>query len=682
MIKPIRTCFDKLRTGRTRNARTVLALVGAIGCVAAPQIALAQDFPGGGGDPGGGSGDAPTDTSPPPEKLSVTETGVDIRTGRYAYSKTDLNAGSLSLTRQISNDARGHLQPFSNMAHNWDIFIAERRFDMTKSLPPAAGGEGAGNDFQLFVHYGGSKQTFAARVSSTGSGHESSASGYLTVAGDRASAAALYTFEAMDGTLVEFRAIGSGDCSTVYRCAYVSKITQANGEILTFSYDLGGTSGHGARLSRIESNLGMAIRLEYGGSGGTWHQVTKACIFNLAATSANSSCNANALQTASYTYNGKLASVTDAVGEVWQYAYPGGKTAYYYPGETAPYLTNTSYNRLNDQLEVNEVVTRQERADGLTVSYGYAEPPYQDSGTGSSYPYIPPIAGGVMSDSAGRTMDITFGFPIVPGTWQGTYPAGSPINFGDVNYQTTSGPVSITDPLGRNWTMDYCDPVAMAGYPPSENHRCLVTPVMQSYTDPEGIKTEYKYDGFRTRNVIETRRKAKPSTGLPDIVTSAVHDCINLKICKKPLSVTDAEGNTTDFAYDPVHGGMLKRTAPADDSGVRPETRYTWGQRYAWLKNAGGGYTQAATPVWVQTSQFSCNTSAMLASGNCAAGASDKVVTTYEYQAGNSATGSNVFRVGMAVTADGQTLRTCYGLDEFGRQISETQPKAGLATCQ
>ena len=36
---------------------------------------------------------------------------------------------------------------------------------------------------------------------------------------------------------------------------------------------------------------------------------------------------------------------------------------------------------------------------------------------------------------------------------------------------------------------------------------------------------------------------------------------------------------------------------------------------------------------------------------------------------------------GVAVTADGQTRRTCYGYDALGRRISETKPNAGLGAC-
>ncbi len=56
-------------------------------------------------------------------------------------------------------------------------------------------------------------------------------------------------------------------------------------------------------------------------------------------------------------------------------------------------------------------------------------------------------------------------------------------------------------------------------------------------------------------------------------------------------------------------------------------------------------------------------------------------VTTYDY---GPESGSNILLPrGQAVTADGQTLRTCYAYDGRGRKISETSPNgtAGLAAC-
>ncbi|MEM6411027.1 MAG: hypothetical protein AAF683_05785 [Pseudomonadota bacterium] len=150
--------------------------------------------------------------------------------------------------------------------------------------------------------------------------------------------------------------------------------------------------------------------------------------------------------------------------------------------------------------------------------------------------------------------------------------------------------------------------------------------------------------------------------------------------CYKPIWLTDPLGNRTDYEYSSVHGGVTRVRRPAVD-GIRPEVRYSYDDRHAWLRNSSGGYSQAADPIWLLSSEYTCRSSAMLSNGDCAAGPTDKVVTTYEYEAGSSSKGSNVFRIGAAVIADGQTLRTCYSYDELGRRISETQPKANLASC-
>ncbi|MEA3030032.1 MAG: hypothetical protein QOG13_1357, partial [Sphingomonadales bacterium] len=85
-------------------------------------------------------------------------------------------------------------------------------------------------------------------------------------------------------------------------------------------------------------------------------------------------------------------------------------------------------------------------------------------------------------------------------------------------------------------------------------------------------------------------------------------------------------------------------------------------------------------PVWLRTATSSCRTSA--ATGNPAApcaSAGDEVRTQYDY--GPDSGPNTLLLRGQTVSADGVTLRTCYGYDTFGRRISETQPLANLASC-
>jgi YD repeat-containing protein len=113
-------------------------------------------------------------------------------------------------------------------------------------------------------------------------------------------------------------------------------------------------------------------------------------------------------------------------------------------------------------------------------------------------------------------------------------------------------------------------------------------------------------------------------------------------------------------------------------NGVTPQTRYEYAQRYAWLRDSSGGYSQAASPIWMQVRERFCRTTNPSGSG-CTGGAADEVVTDYDY--GPNSGPNNLLLRGVAVTADGQTRRSCFGYDQMGRIISETSPNANLTSC-
>jgi RHS repeat-associated protein len=135
---------------------------------------------------------------------------------------------------------------------------------------------------------------------------------------------------------------------------------------------------------------------------------------------------------------------------------------------------------------------------------------------------------------------------------------------------------------------------------------------------PEGNYTQLTYDA--RGNVTETRSVGKPGSGVADIVASASYEagCSNPVTCNSPVSSTDARGQTTDYTYDPTHGGVLSVTAPAPSPGaVRPQTRYT----YTLLN---GEYRLTGTSA--------CRTQA-----SCTGGA-DEVKSTWAYDANGNVT--------------------------------------------
>lgn len=207
-------------------------------------------------------------------------------------------------------------------------------------------------------------------------------------------------------------------------------------------------------------------------------------------------------------------------------------------------------------------------------------------------------------------------------------------------------------------------------------------------TDPTGRPTGVSFENGQSQtptydargNVKTMRYNPRSGSGDPVRVVTADYDttCTNPITCNRANFVIDPRGKRTDYQYDPVHGGVLKVTGPADANGIRPQTRYTYAQRYAWVKNSAGSYVHAATPIWVRTQAKYCRTSSALTNGGCSA-ANDEVVSTYDY--GPDSGPNNLFLRGIAITADGTTLRTCYGRDPRGNMISETKPRAGLASC-
>jgi hypothetical protein len=652
---------------RIRVCLFIIAAIGLSGFAAAP--AAAQKM-----------------VSTPAEKYAVNPGGVDMRTGAYAYQHTDLSiggegeSGGLALTR-IRMAPWHAYQPFGNFTHNWDVTLTMKRVMISQGNYQ----NGSGNDYQVSVHFGGRSDTFNSLFDDTGYTPVSQgAYAQLTYSGD--STTGTYTYTAADGTIATFRPFSNSDCvvtgiGLLPTCAVVSQITEADGTTFTFDYDYDSsrTTSDRARLRSVVSSRGYGMVIEGGGAGGNF--ITKACVLNLALTTmpATHLCPANAQAIATYAYvnfNGtKLASVTDPANAVSSFTYIGTATSwtmgFIKPGQSSPWLTNSLSPTPDEDDGGYEQVASQSFADGESYSYRWTMTPLTD---GTRVP-SQTIAGGTYTDALNHMTTVQYGFPQMP---QNHVCINHPCAYMDLQngsmvFQLTSGPVSVTDPLNRVTTSDYCDPNE-EGVPPP-NGGCLVT-LMESFTNPEGDKTDLVYDG--SRNVVQVTRHAKPGAGLADIVTSATYDTIHPKSSNKPLTVIDAKGNTTNYTYDPVHGGMLTETAPAVN-GITPQKRYSYAQRYAWISNGAGGYVQAATPVWVLTQMSFCKNGNPASGGIGCAIAGDEVITTYDYGPDSGPNSLNLR--GTVVDSSGLSLRSCVAFDALGNKISETKPRAGLASC-
>lgn len=602
----------------------------------------------------------------PAEQVMVSPGGVDLRTGRYNYNQTDVSIGQgengIGLTRTISSTVPSRSEfSFGNFSHNWDASMEIIRVDLSERA--RKGGWPSGTDYMAFVNYDGRNVTFS--TSATGTVYGMSSRGprqYLTFTGAQGTAGVVYTFADAEGNKITFKPLGTvGGLSVT--AIYPTKIVRADGTEFDLDYaSYPSGSVNLARLKSVKGSRGYGLVLE--GSGGF---ITKVCALNLSQTAmpTNDLC-PSGVPTATYSYTGsKLASVTDAGAGLWQFAYGASGSydtmAFTKPGQPTPWLTNSTINSGYDGLGgVYDAVYAQTFATGETYSYQYFHAPVAAQSN--------EIVGGRSTNALGESVSVRYGFYRIPQPDCPQLPCPPPMPTDQLPYQQTSGPILISGVPTGSISADFCDPYYTTW--------CNVTN-MQSFTDAAGIKTKLAYDNYQ--NITEARRVAVAGSGIADIVTSATFDCTYNINCAKPTSMTDAKGAVSNYTYDTTHGGLLTDMKPAPTAGAaRPLVVKTYTQKYAYMKDGGGLLVPAATPVWVPATDTQCQTVAGSSTPTCDP-SGPQMVTAYEY--GANGTADNLLVRGIAVTADGQTLRTCYGYDTSGRKMSETKPAANLSAC-
>jgi YD repeat-containing protein len=558
--------------------------------------------------------------TPPRPHYYIGEGEVELWAGTYMYTNTDISIGGpeseggLTYTRYARVRSWGPAG--GSTGHNLEVMIIRDRYKEDGM------GQGIYN-YRYYVVLGRSVKQFEQNWGNSAILGGSDIYGTLTKSG----ADGPYVFTGPDGTVINFDAISLSLCDMGNCTAPASTITQPNGLVTQFAYD-----ATTKKLRLATTNRGFGIGLEYNTDG----KVTRACAVNVAQTyaSVTTPC-PSGTPSATYAYGAdpvtyvKWSTFTDPGGQTTTYTYSGeGSIASIKgPGSTVNDLT-VGYHPTSWR------VASLTYADGTSLTYTYQQTEYDDG------------SGGEMSNE-----------------WTNvTSPLGNLTQhifaYGQIPY-----PGSIIDPLNRTTQLRYTWTSAAI--------------LLAKKTEPEGNYVEYTRNS--RGNVTETRHVSKSGPGPSDIVSTATYptSCTNLVICDRPLSSTDARGHTTDFTYDSTHGGVLTVTGPAV-GGIRPQKRFAYVQRHAWIKTSGGSYAQAGTPVWLLSEERSCRTTATVG-GACSGGSADEVVVAYDY--GPASGPNNLLLRGKVVTADGVSLRSCYGYDAQGNRISETSPRAGLTVC-
>lgn len=625
-----------------------------------------------------------------PQQYTVSPKGVNLQTGRFMSSKTDLSIGNLDFTRKwgdvpaiaFPSRALGVLATYSQGGQGWRPPNVgwSHNFNQGVQYKPAYTNSLA----RYYVVVDGRNYTFAELADGTiGPGDQGTQGTRLTwVAGQ-------WNFTDHNGALFTFfvhPAIPQGG-ATGSPIQLLQSVTYADGKRVDYAYTAS------AQPRFIKNNSGYAIALDYDGNG----NVAAACGFNLSQVyaDATTTCASASLKT-SYGYDstGKnLTSVTDTLNQIVTMTYVSPVTNFYFPacislpGSLTCEITNAYGPNTHGISNYPDQVNTQTTATGDIWIYSYQQQPD---------PADLPVVMGAPRYSTSRMTDPLgklYAFKYDRGhLTEQTTPAGTmsyryaylkysvPLNQPTPTTLEYHGdlPQLVIPPEGNReyFAYDTRGNVTQHSYWPkgSPNPAAPLDPALdgccvlaQVPTHPAGSATYWQ--GFLGNQGFTTNFGALMVLGCGSGPADA-------KLCNKPIIRIDANSNTTDFTYDPAHGGVLTETGPAVN-GVRPQKRYAYAQRYAWVKNITGAYVQAATPIWVLTQESYCKTGA--ASGNGCAIAGDEIITQYEY--GPNSGPNNLALRGVVQDVGGLALRTCYSYDNAGNKISETSPKAGLTAC-
>jgi len=438
-----------------------------------------------------------------------------------------------------------------------------------------------------------------------------------------------------DGTVTAFThgvLFGPDGMGGTYDYNAAEVITHPDGHVINYYY-------YANRIQSITTNTGYQLKFNYV-SNTPGNPAFLAIATVVAINNAVEYCDPNAItcslsgswQQAQFLTGFYGGGVVDANGGTTYINLTGGGTTRHLyiqtPDHTSPNYDFTLTFQSNSSLPlVNTYVVTSATIDGKTTSYSLA--------AGSPLPQQIVTSSAPLSQQYSYTADGYFGV------------------------------TKEVDPLGRTTNFTYNNAPGQVA----------------SATPPEGNVTNITYDPYAFGDVVQITQHPKAGSGSTPLTENWTYSwtCYTSQAtCNQPLTHTDPRGQVTSYTYDNTTGQVLTETDPADANGINPVKRYAYTVKYAYIKNASGAYVAESVGISLLTSEKTCRTTATV-SGACAGGSSDEIETDYDY--GPNSGPNNLLLRGKVVTANGTSLRACYGYDNYGNKISETAPRAGLTSC-
>lgn len=602
------------RSALSRRLRATVSVLSVLLPLVAASQAVAQD-----------QSDSPYE---PPKYMTVSPLGVDLGSGKFNYSVTDLSIGPLTLERSYAGGRSLHAQ--GQFGLNWGHNHSAHYFRKPPATPYQVYGDPA-------VVIDGKLLSFYRSATGYQQNAPDSEGTFLE---DRNGA---MVFTDQQGNVYTFNpSVSIVGLSSSQR---IARIDYANGHTITYTYSSAG------KLTEIASNFGYSIVFENNGPNG---HVSRACGYNRAESSLTAGSCANSKLVVGYSHTANpinpsnppfLTSVSDALRQTWGYRYPGNTSSH--AGQiTCIEEVNSSVCRIKNEYYIGGGgtkpywVLKQTTANNEVWSYNIQGPDPE---------YNPAEHNGYRETTGGGYTD-----PEGNEVWVEYY-SGQPVKY----YQ--KGNASAPEWNGSQ------SRVSEIGWDGLE---------MVSLKHPEGNSVHYSRRGAL---IVGETYTPKLNSGLAPVFTSSGfpervidgNQCdtsVGRKRCNKPLWKEDFNRNRAEFTYDAQHGGVLTETGPAVN-GVRPQKRYTYVARAASAAPAG------MSPIWLVNTVSFCRT-ANFENGACrkdgVAIAGDEVVTSFEYEPNNLKVRSET------VTAGGISRRTCFTYDWLGNQTSAT---ASNGTC-
>ena len=558
---------------------------------------------------------APATDGPPPTFLDALEGDVDLVRGSFTLTMADVSIGS---------PGAGGLAFTTTYRSGANNHSRHNFVGTINNVGNPNGGYTAtvsiGEDSEEFVH------------TDDYTGYKSKGTGATLT---RNSSTGIWTYTSARGAVAVFDEGLAGGYTNWYASAFITQLTRPNGEQLKFHY-LVTTAPWGSGLVRLQSvtnNHGYQLHLDYAtdtipadeAATADWQRISRVTAINNAVDYCAPLANDCAALTVawphvSYERAGPVLTITDARGEQVRLTFVG---------------TGASIAAIRRPTSTG--------ADNVTVAYTGAPAPY--------YTRVTSVRRWT-SDTAYDQWTYAYGVGVTTVTDPQSHSRS-------VNYYGNGRVHARTDGLSRTTRFVF-----------DAQER------LTRETQPEGNYTQYTLDDRGNRT--QTRRVAKPGSGIADIVESASFPatCTNRVTCNQPVSRTDARGFTTDYTYDPVHGGVLTVTLPDPDGGgplPRPQTRSTYNFFSAYYKDASGGVVAAPTPVALPIRVSACATTA-----SCTNGA-DETVTTTVY--GSTGVANNLLPTSVTTASGNAALSatTTMSYDAVGNLLTLDGPLPGSA---